>query len=211
MLIDHSTVTATGNGANGIHTNSTLTIQNDSVVTIKDNDCSISSQWTIPGALYVGAGESVIKDSIVTIQNNSGSGIYQKAASASLTIEDSATVTVTNNTAVKLGLGGGIYVNGNASLADNVVLYNNHAGTAGDDIYVADGGKIFFGPIGDGWYLDGDVDKLDCNGASHAIDGWYQDGEGSRWNAHSVPTHVDEFTVGSAAVHDLLALKAPTV
>ena len=208
LLIDHSTVTATGNGANGIHTNSTLTIQNDSVVTIKDNDCSISSQWTIPGALYVGAGESAIKDSIVTIQNNSGSGIYQKAASASLTIEDSATVTVTNNTAVKLGLGGGIYVNGNASLADNVVLYNNHAGTAGDDIYVADGGKIFFGPIGDGWYLDGDVDKLDCNGVSHAIDGWYQDGEGSRWNAHSVPTHVDEFTVGSAAVHDLLALKA---
>ncbi|MFR8430282.1 S-layer homology domain-containing protein [Evtepia sp.] len=56
--------------------------------------------------------------------------------------------------------------------------------------------------------MDGDQDKLDCNGASHAIDGWYDDSEGSRWNAHSVPTHVDEFTVGSAAVHDLLALKA---
>ena len=104
--------------------------------------------------------------------------------------------------------GGGICNAGTATIPGSVKLYNNHAGTAGDDIYVADGGKIFFGPIGDGWYLDGDVDKLDCNGVSHAIDGWYQDGEGSRWNAHSVPTHVKEFTVGSAAVHDLLALKA---
>ncbi|MEE0748703.1 S-layer homology domain-containing protein, partial [Evtepia sp.] len=56
--------------------------------------------------------------------------------------------------------------------------------------------------------MDGGQDKLDCNGASHAIDGWYDDSAGSRWNAHSVPTHVKEFTVGSAAVHDLLALKA---
>ena len=133
--------------------------------------------------------------------STNGGGIYN---GGTLTLP--ANAIVMNNYAEQTG--GGICNAGTATIPGSVKLYNNHAGTAGDDIYVADGGKIFFGPIGDGWYLDGDVDKLDCNGVSHAIDGWYQDGEGSRWNAHSVPTHVKEFTVGSAAVHDLLALKA---
>lgn len=102
--------------------------------------------------------------------------------------------------------GGGIFSIGTITLGPDVVLYNNHASKAGDDIYSTK--AISFSSVGNNWYLDGDVDNLDCNGASHAIDGWYDDSAGSRWNAHSVPTHVDEFTVGSAAVHDLLALKA---
>ena len=117
-----------------------------------------------------------------------------------------ANAIVMNNYAEQTG--GGICNAGTATIPDSVKLYNNHAGNAGDDIYNRDNAAITFGPVGSDWALDGDQDKLDCNGASHAIDGWYYDSVGSRWNAHSVPTHVKEFTVGSAAVHDLLALKA---
>ncbi|MDO5152578.1 MAG: VWA domain-containing protein [Eubacteriales bacterium] len=202
LLIDNSTVTANGNGGNGIHTNSTLTIQNKSTVTVAENKCSISSKWTIPGAVHIGAGDSVIKDSTVMIQNNSGSGIYQKSASGSLTIEDSANVTIVKNTAEKLGLGGGIYVNGTVTLANNVVLYNNHAGTAGDDIYNV--GTITFGKVGSNWALDGAPDCTD------AIDGWYVDAENNRWVAHKTPVHVEEFTSGTvtSSSENPLALKA---
>ena len=174
LKIWNSTVNANGNGANGIHVAGALDIDQKSVVTIEKNKCSISSKWTIPGALYI-AGQSRISDSTVTIQGNSGSGIYQK--SGSLTVEPSATLTIVKNTAEKLGLGGGVYVNGTMKLAENTVLYNNHAATAGDDIYNL--GEISFGKVGSDWALDG---APDCE---HAIDGWYDDAENNRWNAHS--------------------------
>lgn len=209
LLIDDSAVTANGNGGNGIHTGSTLTIQNHAVVTVEGNACSISSKWTIPGAIHVGAGESVIEESTVTIQNNRGSGIYQKAADGSLTVRDSANVTIVKNIAENLGLGGGIYVNGTVNLPGNIVLYNNHAPEAGDDIYSADTGAVTFGKVGSGWILD------DCD---DPIDGWYHDGyvlEGetvvnTRWNAHSAP-YIREYTSFTGNMTDFrgkLALKA---
>ena len=182
LTIDASTVNACGNGGNGIHTTGDLKISNGATVTVEDNDCSISSKWTIPGAFHMGGASSKIENSTVTIQNNRGSGIYQKSATGKLTIADNAKVTVVCNTAEKLGYGGGIYVNGEATLGKKVALYNNHAGTAGDDIYV-DSGIITFGPTGKGWMLDG---LPDCYGEIHAIDGWYEDGlnnKGLRWNA----------------------------
>ena len=57
-------------------------------------------------------------------------------------------------------------------------MYNNHATSAGDDIYNADGATITFGPTGRGWELDGDPDCYDF------ITGWYDDSEATRWNAH---------------------------
>ncbi len=88
-------------------------------------------------------------------------------------------MTIVKNTAEKLGLGGGIYVNNGAevSLANNVKLYNNHATTAGDDIYNT--GTITFGATGEDWALDGYPDCTD------AIDGWYIDKENWRWDAHN--------------------------
>ena len=136
-------------------------------------------------------------------RTTNGGGIFN-GAMGNLTLPENAVVT--NNHAYQTG--GGICNAGTATIPGSVKLYNNHAGNAGDDIYNRDNAAITFGPVGSDWALDGEQDKLDCNGASHAIDGWYDDSEGSRWNAHSVPTHVKEFTVGSAAVHDLLALKA---
>ncbi len=186
LSISKSNVTACGNGANGIHVSGNLSIADGSDVTIRDNACSISSKWTIPGALYIG-GESSIADSTVTITDNRGSGIYQKAGT--LTVSDSADMTVVRNTAEKLGYGGGIYANGAVSLPDHIQLYNNHAGTAGDDIYNC--GTISFGRVGSEWMLDGVPDHC-----ADPIDGWYDDSEeDGRWEAHDKETlHVREFT-----------------
>ncbi len=174
LTIDKSTVEAIGNGANGVHVAGKLEIKDNSNVAIQGNKCTISSRYTIPGALYI-AGESKITESTVTITKNEGSGIYQK--SGSLTVDLSAKLTIKNNKAVKLGYGGGVNVNGTMNLPANVELYNNHADAAGDDIYSTN--TITFGAVGSNWILD------DCN---HKIDGWYKDGmpegegkTGNRW------------------------------
>lgn len=206
LSIDNSTVIANDNGGNGIHTSGTLEIKNGSEVTVKGNDCSISSTWTIPGAIHVGSGASIIKESTVTVQNNSGSGIYQKAASGTLSIEDSATVTITGNEAELLGYGGGLYTNGSVSLGTGVTLYNNHAGIAGDDVYNIDGASTTIHSVGNEWKLDGDPD------CSDAIDGWYDDSANDRWEAHANTyddIHADEFiVVDTVTINDLTALKA---
>ena len=208
LTIDNSNVTANGNGANGIHTIGTLNICNTSNVEIKNNKCSISSQWTKPGAFYMGGTESKIEDSTLVIQDNLGSGIYQKNTKGTLTIADNATVNIMKNKAEMLGFGGGIYVNGTANISKNVELYNNHAEQAGDDIYST--GKITFGDVGEGWVLD------DCD---HAINGWYDDGSGysdgtySRWAAHTYPSYISQFSefdkeTGLATLDYEVALKA---
>ena len=208
LTIDNSNVTANGNGANGIHTIGTLNICNKSNVEIKNNKCSISSQWTKPGAFYMGGTESKIEDSTLVIQDNLGSGIYQKNTKGTLTIADNATVSIMKNKAEKLGFGGGIYVNGTANISKNVELYNNHAQNAGDDIYNT--GTITFGDVGEGWVLD------DCD---HDINGWYDDGSGysdgmySRWAAHTYPSYLSQFSefdkeTGLATLDYEVALKA---
>lgn len=208
LTIDNSTVTANGNGANGIHTTGTLNICNESNVEIKNNKCSISSKWTKPGAFYMGGTESKIEDSTLVIQDNLGSGIYQKDTKGTLTIADNATVNIMKNKAEMLGFGGGIYVNGTANISKNVELYNNHAQNAGDDIYNT--GTITFGDVGEGWVLD------DCD---HDINGWYDDGSGysdgtySRWAAHTYPSYISQFNefdkeTGLATLDYEVALKA---
>ncbi len=169
LTIDNSTVEALRNGANGVHTGSTLTIRNNAVVTIRENRCAISSKWTIPGALYVtgGQGSTIDATSTVTITDNLGSGILLK--SDDLTVAEGAKLTITNNKAEKLGQGGGVNVRGNLVLPEGTVLYNNHAAKAGDDIYST--GTITFGPVGSNWTLNSDPD------CGHHIDGWYYDGQ----------------------------------
>ena len=219
LTIDNSTVTANGNGICGIIATGRADIKNNSVVTVKENEvaCAVTSRWSRPGAVCFKGEATIAANCTVTITDNQGSGIYLWDEDASLTME---TGVIQRNTAQQSGCGGGIYnEGGTVNLSSAVQLYNNHATTAGDDIYNADviwrydtntkenysvaaHGTLTFSPVGSNWALDGAPDCTD------AIDGWYDDSEGSRWNAHSVPTHVDEFTVGSAAVHDLLALKA---
>ena len=218
LTIKNSRVEACRNGGNGIHATGTLCIEEKANVDVLDNKCTISSKWTIPGALYV-AGENSKIDSTskVTIKDNSGSGILIK--SGDLTIDNGAEVTITNNSAEKLCCGGGVNVYGSAAKAtigNGVKLYNNHASKAGDDIYVENGGTITFTPVGSDWELD------DC---SHPIDGWYDDSEaeeqveapaaqaaavsGGRWKAHAenlADNHIER--VEAAEYSGPLALKA---
>ena len=205
LTIDNSTVTANGNGGNGVHAGDTLIIKNNAVVEIKKNNCSISSQWTIPGALYVAGaeGSNIDKTSAVTITENKGSGILLKGGS--LIIEEGAKLTVMNNTAEKLEYGGGANVRGDLTLPNSAVFYNNHAAKAGDDIYNAEGASITFGNVGSNWILD------DCN---HTINGWHDDAEESRWNStYDGKPCIDEradhaVRVSAGKIEVLRALKA---
>nr|WP_158580865.1 S-layer homology domain-containing protein [Butyricicoccus sp. AM28-25] len=120
--------------------------------------------------------------------------------------------TVIMNNGSKASYGGGIQNYGKITVSDGAKLYNNHAQTAGDDIYsttyVKDGASynplvLTFAPVGDGWILD------DCK-EEHPIVGWYHDGKEKRWNGDGEGDayYADEYTVGKEAVSDALALKA---
>ena len=118
--------------------------------------------------------------------------------------------TVIMNNGSKASYGGGIQNYGKITVSDGAKLYNNHAQTAGDDIYsttyVEDGASynppvLTFAPVGDGWILD------NCN---DPIVGWYHDGKEKRWNGDGKDTeyYADEYEVKAEAVSDALALKA---
>lgn len=183
LTIDNSTVNANNNGANGIHVSNTLKVQNNSIVNIENNKCSISSKWTIPGALYVAGKDSIIdKTTKLTIQNNNGSGIYVHKA-GDLKLEAG---TIINNFAEKLQIGGGIHNAGNLTIDNSVIINNNHAEVSSDDIYNDENANITFGNTHDDWELNGgykDKDKTekDC---TDKIDGWYDDNEEKRYNSH---------------------------
>lgn len=102
-----------------------------------------------------------------------------------------------NGSAVEVG--GGIWNRGTVTVADGAKLYNNHAATAGDDIYST--GVMDFKATGTDWQLDGNLGNC-----GHAIDGWYVDAEGTRWSAHNDAKHVKVVEAGK--VEGALALKA---
>ena len=114
--------------------------------------------------------------------------------------------------------GGGLYNRGgDAKISGKAAIYNNHADTAGDDIYnctyttkknVSYEPSLTLSPVGENWVLD------DCG---DPIVGWYQDGSEmltdtarKRWNGDAADEnyYADEYTVGKEAVSDALALKA---
>ena len=104
-----------------------------------------------------------------TATNGNGGGVY--AINGTVTATD---CDIIHNTAT--GNGGGIYGEQRSTIDLRTgALYNNHAGTAGDDIYL-NNTTLILRPVGDDWILD------DCG---HPIDGWYLDGKDARWDADS--------------------------
>ena len=113
--------------------------------------------------------------------------------------------------------GGGLYnCGGVAVIGGSAEIANNHADTAGDDVYSSSFSKngntyepsLTLSPVGENWVLD------DCG---DPIVGWYQDGsemltntDHKRWNGDATDNsyYADEYKVGEAAVSDALALKA---
>ena len=173
---------ANSNGYSGIWTR-VLNVDASCSVEVDGNGTKGFAAKTNGGIFFQGNGKiaSVIeKGADVTITNNAGSGIYTAQKACNLTI-GSATITnngtgTCNKDGIGADMGGGVYNVGTMKLDSSVVIYNNHAATAGDDIYGT--GTTVFGEVGTDWVLD------DCD---HTIDGWYVDGKDSRWSAHKEP------------------------
>ena len=176
-MSNKSVLTATNNGYSGIWTR-VLNVDSSCTLDVEGNGTKAPSSANNAGIVFQGNKDTstIEKGANVTIVNNAGSGIYTKQAFCNLTI---GSATITNNGAGKVNKdgigaekGGGVYNVGTMVLGEDVVLYNNHAAEAGDDIYVektdAYTGTITFGSVGSNWTLD------DCG---HRIDGWYLDGQ----------------------------------
>ena len=181
-MSNDSKLSANSNGYSGIWTR-VLNVDKTCSVDVEGNGTKGTSVENNGGITFQGNGiyKSLVEEGAnVTIKKNAGSGIYTKQRVCDLTI---GSATITNNGTNKDGIGadkgGGIYNIGTMKLGSSVVIYNNHAATAGDDIY---GTRVtMFGSVGTDWVLD------DCN---HTIDGWYVDGKDSRWSAHGETKYV---------------------
>lgn len=175
---------ANDNGYSGIWTR-VLNVDKSCLVDVERNGAKGTSVQNNGGITFQGNGtyKSLIENGAnVTIKENAGSGIYTKQRVCNLTI-GSATITnngtgACNKDGIGADMGGGVYNVGTMKLDPSVVIYNNHAANAGDDIYSTGAGVTEFGNVGADWILD------DCD---HTIDGWYVDGKDSRWSAHKEP------------------------
>ena len=175
---------ANDNGYSGIWTR-VLNVDSSCLVDVEGNGTKGFAAKTNGGIFFQGNGKyaSVIeKGANVTVTNNAGSGIYTAQKACNLTI-GSATITnngtgACNKDGIGADMGGGVYNVGTMKLDPSVVIYNNHAANAGDDICSTGAGVTEFGNVGADWILD------DCD---HTIDGWYVDGKDSRWSAHKEP------------------------
>ena len=240
--ITNSTVDFSNNGSHGLSagwlhiTDSTVTTNNNHGmgITVNNGFTMIKSKVTVTGnadnssygyaavRLYNNFDFSVDADSSLHINNNNNTGLYVRQGN--LRVENGADLEIMGNKVTHNalgGYGGGIYVGYGDNYDPTVVLpadakiYNNHAITGGDDIYVSEGvsgPSLTFGEVGSGWALDGDPD------CEHLINGWYDDSEGARWEAHAnteegEANHIEEFTdfdeiTGLATVTGLTQLKA---
>ncbi len=186
-MTDNSTLIACDNGYSGVWTR-ILNVDGTCTLDVERNGNHALSPTTTAGAststsavtnagifLYGnGSNPSVIENgAVVTIKDNAGSGIYTAQSVAKLTINTAAEITNNGTGAVDTyngygaTYGGGIMTAGTVVLCDDVIIYNNHASIAGDDIYSTK--SITFGDVNSNaiWVLD------DCD---HIIDGWYEDG-----------------------------------
>ena len=225
-LSDYTNFTADNNGYYGVYASSGFYMDGTSTLTVTKN--SYGGDYAglkLTGGVTDG---KVEKGAVVTITGNYCSGLSNNGK---VTFEEGAKLTIMNNVNDKgtTSNGGGVYNSGasaNLTLPSDAVIYNNHANTAGDDIFNNSTSTITFGKVGSGWSLDGDQDKLDCDGVSHMIDGWYDDSNGNRWEAHATTAngnHVEEYnefadgittvteTLALKAAHGLLPTNAPTV
>ena len=194
--ITNNTAVSNGGGLAFANRNQHVTLDGD---TIENNDGGVYG-----GGIYFASADLTMNGGSVSTNNaRNGGGIYHAIYGKTVTLND---VKIHGNTAAKRGggiflwdskgklvlgsgtlvscnkaelEGGGIY-GGVKSTIELIAgaLYNNHAGTAGDDIYLKEktNTTLILRPVGDDWILD------DCG---HPIDGWYLDGKDARWDADS--------------------------
>lgn len=208
VTIKDSDFTAENNGYYGVYVSGAFLVDSTSTLTVTGNsaagDCAglkLTSGVT-DGKVEAGA--------VVNITDNYCSGLSNNGK---VVFEEGSKLTITgnNNDKGSSSNGGGIYNSGasaNLTLPSDSVIYNNHAKTAGDDIFSNTNSTITFGQVGTDWVLD------DCN---HLIDGWYDDSADTRWEAHAdieADIHVEKFAgefgtdTGLTTVTGLTQLKA---
>lgn len=200
-MTKNSVLTATNNGYSGVWTR-VLNVDSTCTLDVEGNGIGSNSFTTNAGIFFQGNGtyKSMIEQGAnVTIKYNAGSGIYTAQSVCNLAI---GSATITNNGSGELAgatYGGGVYNVGTMVLEPDVVIYNNHANNAGDDIYNSK--VITFGATGTDWVLD-DYVSMD------AITGWYDDAEDTRWSAHENAGMNHVVSSGAGVYEGELALKA---
>ncbi len=206
VIIKNSDFVADNNGYYGIYASAGFSVDGTSKVTVTHN----SYDGDFAGLKLTGGvtDGKVEKGAVVTITDNYCSGLSNNGKCV---FEEGVDLTIMDNYNDKgnKSYGGGIYNSGasaNLTLPSNAVIYNNHADTAGDDIFNNTTATITFGKVGSDWTLD------DCT-PNHLIDGWYIDESGRRWNAENTdePYYVEEFKMndeGSTTISGLHGLKA---
>lgn len=180
-----SKVEAKGNYGDGLTIGGKGAIADGATVKLVDNGRSGLRVYANAG--YWTSDVTVAAGADVTITGNKASGIYNRG-----TLVMNAGQ-VTNNSAMN---GGGINAvkGSSAVIGDGVVLSNNHAALAGDDLCAEQGAKISFGKT-----VEGDT-LTAFNGCGDAITGWFDDSKDARWCAHwtdNIPWHVDAVEAGS--------------
>ena len=213
-LTGYSTLTADNNGYYGVYTSGGFTVDGTSTLTVTRN--SYSGDFA---GLKLTSGVTdghVAAGATVTITDNYCSGLSNNGK---VVFDEGSHLTITGNMNDKgaTSNGGGIYNSGASAeltLPSDAAIYNNHANTAGDDIFNNTTSTITFPKVGSGWALDGKGiggAKDDC---TDTIDGWYDDVAGKRWEAHADSydgVHVVKYDMGDAATTTVtgpLALKA---
>ena len=198
-----------------------------------DSTSSFSACHNVGWGAALGEASNIASGAIVTLDNNDRAGlcVYTNSTGywkGNVTIEEGAKFsasgnengieilpngvlnmqdgTVTHNHSGTYG--GGLYNRGGtAKIGGKAVIYNNHADTAGDDIYSETEPSVSLSQVNNGWMLDDCKEKYQ---KEHPIVGWYRDGKEKRWNGDGEGDayYADEYTVGKEAVSDALALKA---
>ena len=204
VVIKNSTFTSDHNGHYGLKSEDKFFIDSTSTVTVTRNSYNEDfaglklRSGVTDGLVEAGATVNITDNYCSGLSNN---GVCEFEEGVNLTI------TGNNNDKGTTSNGGGIYNSGasaNLALPSNAVIYNNHADTAGDDIFNNTTSTITFGKVGSDWTLE------DCG---DEITGWFDDSKGSRWEAHDTPYHAEEFDefeklTGMATITGLHALKA---
>lgn len=162
-------ISADGNGAHGIY--------NDGGIFTVETGATVSACNNSYYGIFNNKGTFTVENGVdLQVEYNQESGVVNVENSKLTLLSGRVRYNTTNDL---YGYGGGLRNYGEATLSDDVQLYNNHARYAGDDIENGAYATITFGATGSDWALDG---YPDCY---HPIDGWYDDSVNDRWNAHA--------------------------
>lgn len=195
-----SKVTSTNNGMYGVYCSTGFQMDGTSTLEVTKN----SSKGDYAGLkLTSGVTDGKVQaGAIVNITGNYCSGLSNNGKCV---FEEGSHLTITGNNNDKgtTSNGGGVYnfgASANLTLPSDAVIYNNHAKTAGDDIYNNAGATLTIPKVGADWMLD------DC---SDMIDGYYDDSADARWAAHEdeeSDNHIE--LCKDTSISGLAALKA---